>query len=117
MPVWIYPPAHRPARSMEALCPDCISSCPVVIRSADPHPRLDCSLHIVHRLPERLVNQFCDFLILGFGQVHANALWNREREIDADTPIINLFFLRDPALSLLIEFPYDVRTLVVGPSG
>jgi len=116
MPVWIYPPAHRPSRSMDALCPDRISGCTIVIRSADPHPRLDRSLHIVHGFPQRLVNQFLDFRILGFGQVHANALWNREREIDADTPIINLFFLRDPALSPLVEFPYNVSTRVVGPS-
>src|SRR5271165_5090906 len=116
MPVWIYPPAHRPGRSMDALCPDRISSYTIVIRSADPNPRLDRGLHIVHRFPDPLVNQFLNFLILGFGQVHANALWNREREIDADTPIINLFFLRDPALSLLVEFPYNVSTRVVGPS-
>src|SRR5271166_6658353 len=113
MPVWIYPPAHRPGRSMDARCPDRISSCPIVIRSADPHPRLDRSLHIVHGFPERLVNQFLNILILGFGQVHANALWNREREIDADTPITNLFFLRDAALSILVEFPHDASTLVV----
>jgi hypothetical protein len=109
MPVGIYPPAYRPGRSMDALCPDRISSYAIVIRSADPHPRLDRSLHIVHGFPERLVNQFLDFLIFRFGQVHANALWDREREIDADAPIINLFFLRDPALSRLVEFPYDVR--------
>src|SRR5271157_1907207 len=101
MPVGICPPAHRPSRSMDALCPYRISSCPIVIRGADPHPRLDRSLHIVHGFPERLVNQFLNFCIVGLSQVHANALWNREREIDADAPIINLFFLRDTTLSLL----------------
>jgi hypothetical protein len=116
MPMWIYSPAHWPGRSMDALCPDRISSCPVVIRSADPHPRLDRSLHIIHGFPERLVNQFLNFRVLRFGQVHANAFWNREREIDADTPIINLFFLRNPVLSLLVEFPYNVSTRVVGSS-
>jgi hypothetical protein len=73
MPVWIYSAAHWPGRSMDALCSDRISSCPIVISSADPHPRLDRNLHIVHCFPERLVNQFLNFLILGFGQVHANA--------------------------------------------
>jgi hypothetical protein len=56
---------------------------------------LAVSLHIVRGFPELLVNQFLNFLVLGFGQVHANALWDREREIDADTLIFNLFFLRD----------------------
>src|SRR5580704_13059805 len=98
MPVRIYAPAHRPGRSMDALCPDRISSYTIVIRSSDPHPRVDRSLHILHGFPERLVNQFLHFIILRFGQVHANAFWNREREIDADTPIINLFFLWDTAL-------------------
>jgi hypothetical protein len=116
MPVWIYPPVHRPCRSMDTLCPDRISSYTIVIRSSDSHPRLDRSFHILHGFPERLVNQFLNFRMLGFGQVHANALWDREREIDADTPIINLFFLREPALSLLVELPYNVSTRVVGPS-
>jgi hypothetical protein len=88
-----------------------ISSCPIVIRSADPHPRLDRSLHLVHGFLERLVNQFLNFLIPGFCQVHANAFWNRERESDADTPIINLFCLRERFLGHLVDFPYDVLRL------
>src|ERR1700688_2125267 len=98
MPVRIYPHAQRPGRSMDARSPDRISSYTLVIRSADPHPRLDRSLDIVHGFPQRLVNQLLSFLVLGFSQVHANALWNREREIDADTPIVNLYFIRVAAL-------------------
>ena len=39
---------------MDAICPDRISSYTIVIRSADPHPRLERSLDIVHGFPERL---------------------------------------------------------------
>ena len=117
MPVRINLAADRPGGAMDETSPERVAGGTILISAVNPHPGLNGRLHIVKSFPKGLVNQRFDLGILGPGQVHAERLGNRKREIQADPPVRNLFLHRNFGLRHLVHLPHDSSPCGVVPGG